>query len=72
MDLFDVRRTDAADRDLDQKFIRPDPGNRNRFDPEIVSAAINGRLHGLGNLEYRHAARLPRPPTAGKPQNFAT
>ena len=50
VDLLDVSGAYAASRYFNQHFVRLNSRERNGFKAEIVRAAINGSLHGEGNL----------------------
>jgi len=54
MNLFYVGRADPTDRDFDQQFPGSDFWHGQSFDAQVIRAAINHRLHRLGNC--RHVA----------------
>jgi hypothetical protein len=49
MDFFYVGRADAADGDLDEQFIFTDARDGDRFEAQVVDAAINDGAHGFWN-----------------------
>ena len=47
--FLDVRRTDTAGRHFDQDFVASNSRNRQGFQPQIISAAVNHGAHHAGN-----------------------
>jgi hypothetical protein len=52
MDFFYIGRAHATDCNFDEQFARPDFGHGQRLDAQVIRAAINHRLHRLGNIEH--------------------
>ena len=56
VDLLDVGGANAAGRDLHEQFTGTDARDRERFEAQIVHAAVNDGPHGFG---YKFQVQLP-------------
>ena len=69
MDFLDVGGTDAAGGDLDQQLAGLDLRDRQGFEAEVIRAAKDGCLHGLGKL-IAHSRKLKVRGVLGQRKEF--